>query len=227
MDSGEFKAVLPKNPTDDDLKAWRKDHGVPDKSESYDLRGLKIEEDDRPTVNAILAVAHKNHYSPEQARAAVSAFYEIAQAQENAATEMEEADRGKALDALSAEWGSNFTRNKNLIGNVLNRFPEAVREKLKNARFADGTAAFNDPDILRGFVAIELERNPVGIVAPGGDGDLGKSMIDRYSEIQKTMRENRRAYDKDDSMQKEFRQLVTALEKNNLIDKNGNIKKAA
>ena len=52
-------------------------------------------------------------------------------------------------------------------------------------------------------------------------------MSERYLEIQKVMREDRKKYDKDEGMQSEYRKLIEAMSKHDLIDKQGNLKKAA
>ncbi len=229
MDSGEFKAALPKNPTEADLKAWRKDNGIPEKHTDYDLKGIEIPESDRPIVDSFLKdVAHAQNMTVSQARAALNSFYQIQKHNEDARAAQDEQERGKAIDSLSSEWGANTTRNKTLIGNAINRFfPEAVREKVKSARLSDGTLLFNSPEVLRGFLAAELEVNPTGIVAHAGGGEIGKSMVERYNEIQKVMTENRAAYNKDEAMQKEQRELINALMKHGLMDSKGNLKKAA
>ena len=125
------------------------------------------------------------------------------------------------------EWGGQFERNKTLIKNLVQSFPDSVRESVMQARLPDGTLWFNHPDVMRGFLSIELARNPAGITVMSGPGDIAKSMVDRYKEIQETRTQNRAKYNKDEAMQLEERKIISALMQHGLMDKNGKLKEAA
>lgn len=224
LGSGEFRAVLPKNPTEADLAAWRKDNGIPDKPDGYKFDGVEIPESDREDVAAFAERMHKVNASQEVAREAVRAYYEVLAKQESDLAERDEAQRHEALDALNAEWGASFRRNINVIqGSILSKFPESVRDALMSARLPDGTAIFNNPDVIRGLAALALEVNPAGVVAHGGTGDIAKGMLDEYKEIQKLRQTNRGAYNKDEKLQARERTLIEAMVKNGIMDANGNI----
>ncbi len=224
MDSGEFKPALPKDAKPEELKAWRKDNGIPEKPDGYDIKGIDVPEADRDLVNGFLGRMHAKHAPPEVAREALKAYYEIEQRNNQARAAKDEEQRISALDTLNGEWGGQFRRNVNLVEGMLAKFPQSVRDLIKSARLPDGTALFNSPDALRGFVSLALEVNPAGIVAPNSGGDLGKTMVERYTDIQKVMREDRGRYNKDAGMQKEYRELIDALIKHDLMDKNGVLK---
>lgn len=222
LSSGELKAALPKDAKPEEISAWRKDNGIPEKADGYDVNDLKIGKEHKPVVDELLKMAHAANFTPDQARAGVEFYLSRQAAVREAVAAKDEKQRLETIDSLNVEWGSDFRRNINLVGNVLAKFPEKIRENLKSARMPDGTAIFNDPDVVKAFVALELMNNPVGIVAPSGDGEIGKSAMDEYKSIQKTMRENRKAYDKDAGMQARFTALIEYLQKNELIDGNGN-----
>lgn len=227
MSSGEFKTVLPKDAKPEEITAWRKDNGLPETPDKYDLNGLKIDKDQKPVVDAFLKVAHGANMSPDQVRAAVEwRNGEIERVQQER-TAKDEEQRVSTLDTLNQEWGGTFRRNVNLVNGVLDRFPADVKEALKSARLPDGTAIFNDPNVLRGFVAMALESNPAGVIVPAGGGDPVKGALAEYQEIQKFMGEHRKDYDKDNAKQARMRELIDYLTKNGSIDKNGDVKKAA
>ncbi len=230
LSSGELKTALPKDAKPEEVAAWRKDNGIPEAPEKYDLKfdsGLVIGKEDKPIIDDFLKSAHGRHYTPEQAKGAIEWFMKDRERQTQERQERDEKERVQTLDALNQEYGGQYRRNINLVEGVLSKFPEKVRSSLMSARMPDGSAVFNNPDIVRGFVALALEVNPAGIVVPNGGGDLGKSMTDRYGEIQKYRAENRQAYNKDAKVQKEERDLIDAMIKHDLMDKNGNLKKAA
>lgn len=229
--SGEYKPVLPKDPKADELTAWRKDNGIPDKPEGYDLKGLTIPKEDAEVISGFLKAAHSTNMTPTQARTAVESYYAEQQRQSQARAEKDDAQRHAALDTLNQEWGGSFRRNVNLIeGTILSKFPEDVRELIKSARLPDGTALFNSVPALKALASLALEINPAGVVAPGGSGEISKSAIEEYRELQTFMREKRSAYNKDGAKQARMTALIEYLSKQELIDANGNLvaqKKAA
>lgn len=224
LSSGEFRTALPKNPKPEELAAWRKDNGIPEAPEKYDLTGLTIPEEDREIVGGFLQRAHEHNMSPAQARASLESYYSIQAKQLEERAARDEEQKAAALDTLNAEWGQSFRRNVNIIeGTVLSKFPENVRQLLKSARLPDGTALFNNVDALKGFAALALELNPAGVVTPASGGDIGKGMIDEYNDIQKMRREDRASYVKNEGVQQRERELIDAMIKNGIMDANGNM----
>lgn len=227
MDSGEFKTALPKDAKPEELAAWRKDNGIPETPDKYDLKDLKIDDTDKPLVDGFVKRAHELNMAPEHVKATLEyRAQERTRLAEERATKDED-QRVKTLDSLNQEWGGSFRRNVNLVNGMLDRFPADVKEALKSARMPDGTAIFNDPSVLKGFVAMALEANPAGVIVPAGGGEPGKVALDEYQELQKFMREDRNGYLKDNNKQARMRELIDYLSKNGMIDNQGNAKKAA
>lgn len=225
LSSGELKAALPKDAKPEEIAAWRKDNGVPEKPEAYDIKlasGEKITKEQKPVIDAFLASAHGANLTNEQASVAVDSYLSIQKQQQQHRAEKDEEQRVTALDALNKEFGGAFRRNINVVDGLLSKLPESVRDQFKSARLPDGTALFNNVDVVRGFLAIALENNPAGVIAPAGGGDLGKTAMEEYKGIQKSMRDNRTAYNKDSAKQLRFTELIGYLTKQGLIDQNGN-----
>ena len=57
--------------------------------------------------------------------------------------------------------------------------------------------------MLKWLVAEALAKNPTGVIVPQGGSGAAASVEARMKEIEKVMRENRKAYDKDEKMQAE------------------------
>jgi len=231
LSSGEYKAALPKDPKPEELAAWRKDNGIPEAADKYDLKGLKIPDSDKEIVSGIVSRLHAQNATPAVVREAVQAYYDQQETQSQARAQKDDEQRHAALDALNGEWGGSFRRNVNLIeGTILSRFPEDVRGLVKSARLPDGTALFNSVPALKALAALALELNPAGIVAPAGSSDIAKPALEEYQDLQKFMREKRSAYNKDQVKQNRMGELIQYLSKNELIDGHGNVivkKKAA
>lgn len=216
ISAGELKPALPANAKPEELAVWRKDNGIPEKPEGYDLNlgdGLVIGEKDKPIIDGFLKTAHDSNMRPDEVKATLRWYYTEVERQAQARELQDNTDRQHALDALNSEWGATFRRNVNMVQGLLDRFPEAVRDAIKSARLGDGRGLFNDPDVMRGFAALALELNPAGTVVPSGMADPAKSVDEKIAAIEKTMRENRGAYNKDEKMQADYRLLLDTREK--------------
>lgn len=216
LSSGELKPTLPKDAKPEELAQWRKDNGIPETSDKYDFKldnNLVVGETDKPIVDGILEAAHAANFTPDQAKAAVQFYFKNRVMVAEQRAEKDETDRQSALDNLNKEWGGNFRQNLNMVGSLLTHFPASVQDAIKSARLPDGTALFNNPDVVRGFTAMALEINPAGTIVPAGGGDVAKSVDDEIATIEKTMRENRKEYTKNESLQARYRELLTTREK--------------
>lgn len=223
LSAGELRPALPKDAKPAELQAWRKDNGIPEKATDYDLKDLKIPAEDKETVNGIVSRLHQRNATPEVVREAVQAYYDEQGRQSKHRLEKDEEQRVAALDTLNSEYGGQFRRNINLLEGTLSKFPKSVQDAMRHARMPDGTALFNHPDIIRGFVALALESNPAGIVVPAGGGDMAQSALAQYEQIQKDKVSNRPAFNKDTAKQEHERNLIDVLVKNGVMDSSGKI----
>ncbi len=211
--SGDIKTKLPDNAKPEEIAAWRKDNGIPEAPDKYDLKGIEIQEASKPTVDAFLKAAHEANMTPDQAKAAIAFQVADAAARNTARAEQDNNQRIAALDTLNSEWGANFRQNVNMVEGFLENFPADVRDLLKGGRLADGTGIFNNPDVLRGFVAAALAVNPAATLVPSGGGDPAKGLDDSIAAAEKFMREHRSEYNKDEKKQAELRTMYDAREK--------------
>lgn len=211
--SGELRTALPKDAKPEEVAAWRKDNGIPEAPDKYDLAGVELDDTAKARAAEFLKAAHDANMTPEQAKAAIKWQQADAAARTTAQTARDEEQRVAALDALNQEWGTGFRGNINAINGFIELFPESVRDQLKGGRLADGTGIFNNPDILRGFVALALQVNPAATLTPSGGGDPGKTLDEAIAGEEKFMREHRAEYNKDDARQAKLRDLYTAREK--------------
>lgn len=214
--SGELKTALPKDAKPEELKAWRAENGIPETADKYDLKfdsGLVIGKEDRPVIDGFLATAHENNVHPDQAKGVIEWYYGEQERQTAERHALDDDQKRTATDALNAEYGSEFRGNINAMEGLLSTFPESVRNAMRGARLPDGTGLFNSVDVIRGFVQLAKEINPAATLVPGGGGDAQKGIGDRIAQIEKVMTDNRKAYDKDEKMQAELRQLYASREK--------------
>lgn len=205
--SGEVKPVLGKDAKPEELAAFREAHGIPETPDKYDIKDLDIAAEEKPLVEKFLASAHGVHMTPEQVKTSLAAYSEIAEAARNDRAVKDQEAKNAAEDALRAEWGQEYRVNLNLITNLLDAAPEGLRDKLLRGRLADGTPIGSSPEALRFLAGLAREKNPAGVVVPSGVV-TAQSVDDEIQKIEKVMRENRTAYNRDEAMQARYRQLI-------------------
>lgn len=209
ISSGEVKASLPKNATEEQVAQWRKDNGIPESPDKYDLTfkdGLVIGDEDKATIDGFLKVAHARNLDNDSVKETIQWYYKE---QERLADERQKTDaaqREETIEALREEWGKEYKPNMNAVKSVLGMFPESVRDLLSGGRMADGRAMLNHPDVVRTFAQLAREINPASTVVPAGSGDPMKSIDDEIAMIESKM--GTPAYIKDEKMQARYRELV-------------------
>jgi hypothetical protein len=211
--SGATKPALPANPNEQELKAYREAHGIPEQPGGYLENlpdGLVIGEDDKPIFESFVTALHAEHADPKIAHAAVKWYNNFVEEQQAAESKADLQAKQAAEDTLRAEWGRDYRTNINVIQSYMDTMPTAVAEALQYARGADGVALFNNPEFAQWFAGFAREANSVQTLV-GDDGRKhGQSLEDEIGTIEKFMRTNRRDYDRDPKMQDRLRQLYDA-----------------
>jgi hypothetical protein len=221
ISSGQQRPALPKDATEEQIAEFRKEIGVPDKPEGYlDAlpNGLVIGENDKAIAGSFLAAAHASNMPPEHVGEALGWYYTLQEETASAEAQYVKDFRMKSQDELRAEWGPEFRGNINSGMALLDTAPvmedgTPFKNAMMGARLEDGSLMGDHPDFLRWIVGLASSANPAGFVSPSGSGSQIESVQDEIASIEKIMREDRRAYDKDEKMQARLRMLYTAEEK--------------
>lgn len=216
MSSGELKSALPKDAKPEEVTKWRQENGIPEVPEKYDLKfddGLVIGDDDKPVIGEFLKVAHAANLTNDQTKGAVKWYYDEIERQLAERQEQDKTAEKNAQDALRADWGNDYRGNINRVHALLDMAPTGVKDALLNGRMADGTPVGSHPDMLRFLSMVSRQLNPVGTVVPGAGANIGNAIEDEITAIEKTMREDRKTYNKDEKMQARYRELLSARER--------------
>jgi len=221
IDSGELKSALPKDATPEQITEYRKANGIPDKPEGYlaDLpKEIKIEDWNRDAVKAFTEAMHKVHASPEIVRAALAWQNANEDHQIDQRVAADQTLQRETEDALRAEWGNEYRSNINHIHSFLDATaPADVRDRLLDARTADGKPLVGTPEVVRWLAGLARARMPVGSVkGAGAGGDVGANVETRIGAIEKLIADSNSEYwkgAKASSMQQEYRDLVDARER--------------
>jgi hypothetical protein len=210
----------------EEIAEYHKAMGVPEKPEDYfkDVKlenGAVIGEADKPLVDGFAAAVHKSGATPQFVNAALNWYY---QNQEEQAAAMDEADdeyRRASNRELKDEYGPAFDRKLNATGSLFAKLApggldpnnqNALYNRLLGGRMADGRIIGNDPDFNRFFIALAHEVVPAETVTEGGN-QSGMSIDAEIKQIEGRMKDDRRAYYKDEAAQSRYRELITAREK--------------
>lgn len=220
MSAGDIKAKLPEKPTDEQLTAWRKENGIPEKPEGYldNLpKGLVIGDDDKPMLTGYLAEVHGENASPVIVAKTLDWYYRQ-QEEAIAARSAADVEAWKATeDELRGEWGGEYRLNQNSITAFLDAAggdgDQSIKAMVGAARLPDGTKLLGNAAAVRWLAKMASDANPAGFVSPGSGVGQVESLQAERDGINKVMRENRPAYDKDEKMQARWRTLTDALDK--------------
>lgn len=201
--SGEYrKAKLPEDATEEEVSAWRKDLGIPEKPEAYEIpkvAGHKWTEEDDPFLESFKGVAHGANYTQQQMDAAAkwyaSTMAEMQDQYMQATATMDREDREQTRDALRAELGNEMFKPSLILMERLLKDDEVMTgslgEKLMSARYQDENGQSRrlivNPDMAR--LLINLARDTYG-EASMISGDARTTMNSRKAEIEKIMNEN-------------------------------------
>lgn len=207
--SGGLIKIPGKDAKPEDVQAFNKALGVPEKPDEYtkDLtleNGAVVGEVDKPYVDSFAEYMHKANARPAEFKAALNWYY--AQQEANAARmdEEDEEHQRESIKALKEDYGPSYDRRIRSIGSIFASAPggadanneKSVYARLMGGRTADGRLIGNDPDIIRWFDGLRGEINPAASVVEDGD-QSGKSIEDEIKAIEKIMREDRKTYNRD------------------------------
>ncbi len=217
LSSGEYKRAAPAaDAKPEDVAAWRKDNGVPEKPEGYFdglPEGVVIGEDDKKFVGVFAEAMHAEHTSAQAFGKTMAAYYKIQEMVHEEQAQSDANAKASTEDTLRAEWGGDFRRNITAINNWLGSSMDADTSALfASARLADGTPVFSHPKLVQAFFRAAMEANPAATLVPGAGASAGKGIDERIGEIETMMRKDRRGYDRDEKVQAEYRQLIDARE---------------
>lgn len=211
ISSGEYRRPLPKDADEKTIEKYRKDNNIPtDWNGYYDsMKDINLSEESKPILDDLLeTVVHPNNLPPEVAKEMAQWMVDIDKARQETMAEEDKKAAQETEDTLREEFGKEYRPNINMVNNMLNRMPEAMREDFQNARFPDGRAIFNSPEVIKFLSAIERDINPAASIIEGNHAPGLTDVRARIEEIKKLM--PTKAYKQDEKLQQEYRDLLSA-----------------
>jgi len=212
ISGGNVNQGLPDGATEDDIKAFRETNGIPLEAAGYleNLpEGTVLGEDDKEIFGDFAGAMHEMNVEPAVMHKVIDWYNGFAENQQDQMAEMDNAHHVETEDALRTEWGTDYRANINLVGSLIeSTFGEENANALLNARDGEGRAIMNIPGVLEGLASISRKLNPVAQLAPKTGRTPDQTLDDEISDIEKVMREDRAAYNKDEKMQSRYRDLL-------------------
>lgn len=211
--SGDVLKPLPENATEDDIKAYREQQGIPEDPAAYLENlpdGLVIGDDDKPVMEEFAKALHEVHAPPAMVHAAIGFYNELVEKGEAERQEEDKRIAGEMEEALREEWGKDYRGNINRMNALLeSSFGAEQMEQFRSARSPDGTPLLSQEAIVKGLLGIARTVNPAGhLVDSSGDPD--QSINDEIAKIEKLMKEDRKAYNADKKLQDRYLSLLEA-----------------
>ena len=209
LNGGGLLKVPTKDAKPEEVAAFHKALGVPEKAEDY-LKDVKLENGavlgaaDRPAAEQFVQAVHKAGAPPAVVNAALNWYFTRLQEQAEALDESDDKFHIDSERALKEEWGGAFKRNaasvKTLFadapGGTDLKNPNSLYARLMGGRTSDGKLIGDDPDMWRFLHGKATEINPAVTVTEDGD-QSGKSIDAEISKIEEIMKSDRPRYNRE------------------------------
>lgn len=209
------KAAKPgKDAKPEELAAWRKENGVPDAPDKYEIKlpdGKVLGDADKAVLKDFAPALHEAGLSNEQMSTVVDRYLSIVEAETNKMVETDATNRATNEAALRAEWGSDFQRNLNAISVIMQDAPKGMSDQLLNGRLADGRKIGDTPEVLKFLSGLALQAVPAATLLPN-DMPNGATLVSEIAAIEQKMKTDIAGYFKDPVMQKRYADLLQARE---------------
>ena len=208
ISQGDLKPSLKKDATPEQIAAYRKEIGIPESADKYDVKEFVVEDGDQELLADYLTKSHANNLTNDQVKMGIEAFKDITTKVNDTRQEQDTQFQTETEDTLRGEWGNDYRRNILLVNSLLDGAPSGLKDRILTGRLSDGKPIGSDPDALRWLLGLELERNPVGVIVPSSGANMAKTVDDEIKTIETMMRENRKSYDRDEKTQARYRDLL-------------------
>lgn len=223
LSGGEYKFAkpYPEKGTAEEQLAWRREAGIPEAPEKYELKdknGLPLKDEIKAANLQLLKFAHSRNLPPAVVNDIVNYGIESEAQAVKADAEQDAVEAQECEDALRKEWGNErFRGNQNRIDNFLSKAPKALQEVLAKTRLANGKLLKNDPLAQQWLLNIALEGDPATTLVPGASGNVATSIDDEINKIKGWMTAPKGSPDSkkywgDENVQKRYRELLAAQE---------------
>lgn len=216
VSSGEYTRQLPPDATEEQVKEWRAEQGLPETPDGYELPVTldgKLEDMDdnaKAVYQGWQKQFHDLNVKPEIATQLVEYANTIVEAQMEAQAEADAKRAEMSEDTLRTDWGPDFRNNLALAKGVLSKsLGEEGMKSFLDARLPDGTLMKHSPEIAK-FLVDAARGSGLTSSYEGGAAVGEQDLMAKKAEIEGLLKTNMAEYKK---REPEYRTTLEKLEK--------------
>lgn len=182
---------LPENPTEEQLSAYRKAKGVPDRPEDYEFEiqeGRELADGEYDIFMDFAKNMHERNMPADVVKQVSSWFLDYQEIAQQKAAELAYANRQQTEELLRVEWGPDYKANVNMMSNVLQEHLGTRAPELLSKQFSDGSMLGDNELFIR--LMADLSRKVGGSSAELYTTDVatsGQSLDARRAELMAMM----------------------------------------
>jgi len=190
ISSGEYKAQLPEDASEEQIAEWRKSNGIPEAPDGYKLpEDHEWGEDDQAMFGRIFEKMHGTNATQEQINALASGYKELVEDMQQHRSELDRQFLQEQEDALRTKLGDEYRPQINVFRRVLEDtegpVPQPVIQSLMNARDENGYKLINNAEVAQFLIEQGLNHYGDGALI---SGDAKATMSSRMDEIKQVMK---------------------------------------
>lgn len=209
-----LKKPLQKDATPEQVTEWRKENGIPETPDKYDLGlpdGTVLGDADKKIVDAWVQKVHGANASPEIVKAGTAAYLAIRDEMAIELAELNLDAKDNVAATLGAKWGADYKPNIAGVNSMLGQADSAVVEAIMGSRGPDGISLLNKPEVMEWLAGHARELGFVGATVVPSGGDLGATMEKELEGLKQQMNKDLDAWRKDTKAQARYQELTNAL----------------
>lgn len=213
-ESGRVK-IPGKDATPEEISAWNKARGVPDKPADYKItakpaEGYEVTADDKAALALLTEKLHQNGADPAVVNAAHEVYYAMAEEASNRFLERSAEIHVETQEALKKQWiGHRYQENMNWANAAVSQFG---LEKIMEIPVMGGGYLGDNQDFIKAMASIGRlnAEDPYFLKAAGSPGSIDPDA--RLKELQGLYRTNQKEYNSP-KVQAEIASILAAQER--------------
>jgi len=190
ISSGEYKAQLPEDASEEQIAEWRKSNGIPEAPDGYKLpEDHEWGDDDQAMFGRIFEKMHGTNATQDQINALATGYKELVDEMQAHRSDMDRQFLQENEDALRTRLGDEYRPQINVFKRVLEDpegpVPQNVVQSLMNARDEQGNKLINNAEVAQFLIEQGLNHYGDGALI---SGDAKATMTSRMDEIKNVMK---------------------------------------
>lgn len=193
ISSGEYKKGLDGEASEEQVNEWREANGVPADPNDYKLPEVENHEwndADKELFGKVFGKMHETNASQAQIEAVVNGYAEVVDAVREQQLLQDKQFLQDQEDLLRSRLGDEYRPQLKVYERVLQTsespIPESVREKLAEARAADGSRLVQDADMAQFLIELGLDHFGTGAMLTGDEKAVQSSRMAELKHIMNT-----------------------------------------